>query len=190
MTVVYSILLGLCLSAMAGLRVFVPLLGLSVAVRYCGVQANEAYAWIGGDLAFYTLLAASVVEALAYLIPFVDHLLDVALVWIVPVVGTFLALAVIPEQDPFLEWATAIIAGGGLALGVRATASGLRTVSTATTAGLANPLFSALESLISVIGTILAIVVPLVCALMLVLFFWICVRLWRRLRGRERLQTS
>jgi hypothetical protein len=72
------------------------------------------------------------------------------------------------ELSPLVLWSIAIIVGGGLALGTHAVAAAGRAGSTLMTAGLANPIYAAVESVTSVAATILAIAVPPCCLIMVI----------------------
>jgi hypothetical protein len=68
----------------------------------------------------------------------------------------------VTDASPFLRWALAIIAGGGLAGTVQAFTSLTRVASSAATAGLGNPVVSTVEAGGSVALSVAAIAMPLV----------------------------
>jgi ABC-type thiamin/hydroxymethylpyrimidine transport system permease subunit len=65
-------------------------------------------------------------------------------------------------MDSIAQWTLALVAGGGAAGLTKTLMNLLRGGSTATTGGLANPLFALLELAVSVGLSILAITLPLV----------------------------
>jgi Domain of unknown function (DUF4126) len=79
--------------------------------------------------------------------------------------------------DPFYKWALGIIAGGGMAGLMQGTTVVARGASTATTAGLANPLVSTVELVGSLVLSVLAIVVPILVVLVLLVMFF-CIGRW------------
>ena len=72
-----SVCLGLGLSAACGFRVFVPLLVLGVAARTGHLTIVESFEWIGSTPALVSLAVATVLEIVAYYVPWLDNLLDV-----------------------------------------------------------------------------------------------------------------
>ncbi len=71
-----ALCMGIALSAACGLRVFLPLLVLACASRWCNVPISAELAWLHGDAALLCLAAATVLETLAYYIPWLDNALD------------------------------------------------------------------------------------------------------------------
>ena len=80
----------------------------------------------------------------------------------------------------------ALVAGGGTAGLLHGATSSLRAGSTATTGGLANPVFAGVEMGFSTVLTILAIAIPLAALAVVVLLLINVTRVlrggWRRLR--------
>ena len=86
-----------------------------------------------------------------------------------------------------LMWSSAIIGGGGVAALVQSATVGTRAVSTATTAGLANPIINLGQSIVSVVLSVASIVAPfVVVAILLVvgLIGWRVVAKSRLTRAR------
>ncbi len=173
---------GISLSAACGFRIFLPLLALSVAVRFFGFGVNEHLTWVGGDTAFYTLLVATVVEVLAYYIPAVDNVLDAVVGPLSMVAGAVVTAGLLPEMPDALQWVIGIVVGSGAAGSVRAGTAALRGTSTVTTAGLGNPILSTLENILSAIGSVLAIVLPVLAILGVLVMVWVIWAIIRRLR--------
>jgi hypothetical protein len=73
---IVSLGLGLGLAAACGFRVFVPLLVLSLGARYGYVPLSAGWEWMATNGAVLTFATATVVEVLAYYIPWLDHALD------------------------------------------------------------------------------------------------------------------
>lgn len=75
-----GVLVGIGLSAASGLRVFIPLLGMSAAGHYGLIPLNESFAWLASWQAMLAFGVASLLEVGAYYVPWLDHALDVVLV--------------------------------------------------------------------------------------------------------------
>ncbi len=182
---IISIIAGIGLAAAAGFRIFVPLLVLSVASHFGVVPLNENFAWVGSSAAMISLGVATVLEAGAYLVPWLDHLLDSIAVPLAVVAGTMLMASTLTDMSPALMWALAIIAGGGTATAVQTSTSAARIASTATTGGLANPLVSMVESVMSVIMSLLSVWLPVLAIVLLLIMGWGVFRLFRKKRKRD-----
>jgi hypothetical protein len=169
-----SIAIGIGLAAACGFRVFVPLLILNVAVLTGYLVLPDGFAWMGSIYATIAFATATVCEILAYYVPWLDNALDTVATPAAMIAGTLTSAAVFADISPFLKWAMALIAGGGIAGLVQASTVALRAKTSLTTAGMANPVFSTLE-LAGAIGTaLLAIFIPIAClGLLLIFFIWV-----------------
>ncbi len=179
--ILLSIALGVGLAAAAGLRVFVPLLVLSVAAYGGHLELDPSFAWIGTLPALLMLAVAATIEVLSYYIPGVDNLLDVIATPAALLAGTLAAAAVITDLPPLVKWTTAIIAGGGAAGLTQGVTSLLRAKSTATTGGLGNAAIASGELGGAVTLSVLAILAPIVTVGLVLLLCWGAVKLLRRL---------
>lgn len=166
---IFSLLLGVGLSASSGFRVFVPLFALSCASYFGLISLNDSWIWLASLPALVILAVASIVEAVSYLVPFVDNLLDSIAVPLSGIAGTLVMASSLSDVSPAMTWALAIVAGGGVATGVKGSLAATRAVSTATTGGVANPVVSVAEtgtaiglSVLSIFAPILAMVVLLI----------------------------
>ena len=174
MELALSLCLGIGLSAACGFRVFVPMLGMSVASMAGHLELSSGFEWIGTPPAFICFLAATSLEIVAYYVPWLDNLLDTIATPAAVVAGTItLAATIAPtpmvtEMSPLLRWSLALIAGGSIAGIIQLSTVTLRGTSTLTTAGLGNFIVSTLELILSVATTILAIALPIVCLLVVV----------------------
>jgi Domain of unknown function (DUF4126) len=170
---IFSILLGLGLSASCGFRVFVPLLVANGAALAGYHHFTPDFAWLATWPAFYVLATATVVEIAAYYVPWVDNLLDTLAAPAALVAGTVLTASVIPESQPVLKWGLGLVVGGGSA-GLIATGTGLlRAGSTAVTGGFGNPVVATGENVAATSLSVMAIAVPLLAgALVVGLLFW------------------
>src|SRR5580698_7145013 len=115
MTIIFGLLMGVGLSAACGFRVFVPLLVFSVASHTGHFQPPSSLEWLGSTPALVALGVATVVEVLGYMVPWLDHLLDVLAVPAAIAAGTVLTSGMLGDASPSLRWSLALIAGGGAA---------------------------------------------------------------------------
>lgn len=183
--VAVSIALGVGLAAATGFRVFLPLLVASIAAYTGHLQLNDSFGWLGSLPAITMLSVAALVEVLAYYIPAVDNLLDTVTTPAALIAGTIVAAATITNLPPAVKWATAIIAGGGVAGVTQAVTALLRAKSTVMTAGLGNPVLSTLELVGALLIALLAVSVPFVAIGLVVTFCWLALRLARRALRRS-----
>jgi hypothetical protein len=173
-----GILIGIGLSAASGLRVFIPLLGLSIASYYQKIPLSENFMWLATWQAMLTFGVASIVEVGAYYIPWLDHALDVILAPAAAIAGTLLTASTVGDVSPFLKWSLAIVAGGGVSSLVHLGSSAVRAAVSLPTAGLGNPLVSSGEGIGSIALTLLALFMPMLA---------IVVAVWLAYRGLKRL---
>ena len=134
-----SVALGVGLAAATGFRVFLPMLVVSIAANTGHLPLADSFAWIGTPPALILLGVAAIAEILGYYIPGVDNLLDTLATPAALVAGTIISAAVITDLPPTVKWATAVIAGGGIAGLIQSTSALLRAKSTVFTGGLGNP---------------------------------------------------
>ena len=175
----FSILIGIGLAASVGFRIFVPLFALSLA-SYSGIiPLNENWEWVGSSTALVILGVATVVEILAYFIPFLDNLLDTVSVPLAAIAGTAVMVATVSDLDPTITWALAIIAGGGTAAAIKGSTSTTRLASTASTAGIANPVISTVETGTSMVMSVFAIFIPILAIICVVIIFWVLYKVFK-----------
>jgi hypothetical protein len=164
-----AVLLGISLAAACGMRVFAPLAVLSVASFAGWMTPPDSFAWVGSAPVMVGLCLAVLLEAGAYMIPWLDHALDTAGVPLAAGAGTVVAALQIASVsgvtgsapiDPGLLWTLSAVAGGGVAIGTHATTAMLRGGSTGVSGGLLNPVFAVAETALSVVISILSVVIP------------------------------
>lgn len=187
MEMILGLIIGLGLSAACGFRVFVPLLGMSLAVLSGYMTVAAGFEWIGSWAALIAFATATVLEIGAYYSPWLDNLLDTLMSPAAVVAGTILTASMLGDSSPFLQWALAIIAGGGVAAIVQSGTVALRAGSTGTTGGLANMGISTIELGGSVLFTVLAILIPVVGILAVI---WLCYRIIIRMKNSNILKRS
>lgn len=164
-----AVSLGLGLSAASGFRVFLPPMLLSGAINFGLMNPSGHLAMLDGWGAFSLLLIAVVLEIGSYLIPWIDNLLDVVASPAAVVAGIALMGTVLGSEtnfDPIVQWSIAAVGGGGAAGTVQAGTVATRAVSTGTTGGLANPIVSIGEAFMAILITVLAILAPVLCVIL------------------------
>ncbi|MBS0196271.1 MAG: DUF4126 domain-containing protein [Planctomycetes bacterium] len=175
-------LLGLCvgigLAAACGFRVFVPLMVLAIGARAGAVHLSDQMAFLASTPSLIALGTASVLETGAYWVPWIDHALDVVATPAAVVAGTLATASQLGDMGPLLTWGGALVAGGGAAAASQTLNVSARGVSTVTTAGVFNPIVSAVQSACSAILAVLAVLIPVAAAVLvvgtgvLVLWWW------------------
>lgn len=185
-----SIALGIGLAAAVGLRVFLPLLAVSLAAHSGYLPLSEEFAWLGSMTALVMLAVAAVVEILAYYVPVVDNALDAIAGPIALVAGVVISAAVMTDLPPAVKWTTAVIAGGGIAGLTQGVTTALRAKSTAFTAGIGNPVIATSESAGAIVLSALALLAPFLALAIVILCGWFAIRMLWKLIARRRSQTS
>lgn len=171
-----SVFIGIGLSATCGFRVFVPLFGMSVAHHAGALSFSSGFDWIGSWPATITFGVAMVIEIAGYYIPWLDNLLDTIATPAAIVAGTIATASMVGDVSPFLRWSLAIIAGGGIAAVIQSSSVLVRGASTASTAGLANPVVSTGELAASILGTLISIILPIVALILVILLLMFLLR--------------
>lgn len=175
-TLVFHLLQGLALAACSGLRAFLPLFVVGLAARLEWLELGGSFAWLASTPALIVFGVAVVLEVVADKLPVVDHVLDAVQFAVKPVAGTLVTASLLVELTPLQATVLALVTGGVLADVVHLAKSKLRVVSTTVSAAAANPVLSTAEDGSSLVGTLLAIFLPV---LVLALFALALLLLWR-----------
>ncbi|MBJ8340567.1 MULTISPECIES: DUF4126 domain-containing protein [Antrihabitans] len=185
-TWVLPALLGLGLAAASGFRTFLPLLMLSGAAHFelLGIDLNSSFDWVGSTGALVALAIATVVELLADLIPVVDNVLSVVGNVTRPIAAVIAAGAVFASLDPSTAAIAGLIIGAPTALAISGAQTSLRGASTVGTAGVANPVISVLEDIVSFVLSLIAMLLPILVPVLLGLLIWGVWRLTTRFRRK------
>jgi hypothetical protein len=177
-----AVAIGIGLAASCGFRVFVPLLVAGIAERAGVLPLNEGFQWLASCPAIFCFGTATVLEILAYYIPFVDNLLDTITTPLAIAAGTLLFTSVLPVEDDFLRWTTGIIFGGGAAATVQAGTALTRLFSTKLTAGAGNDVVATGEHAAALGTSILSLFTPFLIAIIFILFItFLILKFGRRL---------
>jgi hypothetical protein len=175
------------LSASAGLNAYIPLLVVALLGRFTNlITLNPPWNTLENWWVIGILVVLSLVEFFADKLPAVNHVNDIIQTAIRPIAGAILFAAsahIITDIHPVLAMAMGLLVAGT----VHAVKSfAVRPAVTATTGGAANVPVSVAEDLTSTVLSIVAIILPVLIAVLLVmmgaLFVWL---IWRRI-NRER----
>jgi len=185
METILGLCIGIGLSAACGFRVFVPLLVMSIAAVMGWFEPMKGFEWLAMPSVCIALGFATVCEIGAYYIPWVDNMLDTVATPAAMLAGTLTTMAVSSgEMSQFASWAAAIIVGGGTATAVQMGTVAARGVSTATTGGIANPVFSTGEWIGAFVLSILSFLVPVLVVVVGIIGVVVFVR-WLSVKKRE-----
>lgn len=157
MEILLGLLIGIGLAAACGFRVFVPLLGTSIAALSGHLHLAAGFEWLATWPALVALSVATLLELAAYSIPWFDHLMDSIAAPAAVVAGTILTASMVGDVSPFMRWSLGLIAGGAVAGTTQLGTMALRGLSTAFTGGIGNSVVSIGELLGSVLMTLLAL---------------------------------
>jgi len=163
METILAVITGIGLSAACGFRIFVPLLFLNLASMYGYINLTPGFEWIGGYYAAIAFAIATVLEIIAYYVPWLDNVMDAIASPASIIAGAILTASVITDMPPSLKWIVAIIAGGGMAGLLQGSTAALRAKSSLLTGGIGNAAIATLELAGSVIASLLAILLPIIC---------------------------
>jgi len=186
---VLYVLLGIGLAAACGFRVFVPLLVVSIAALSGRLELASGFGWLGTWPALVVFAVATVLEIVAYYVPWLDNLLDTIATPAAVVAGIVVTAAVVTKMHPVVRWPLAIIAGGGIAGIIQAATVAIRGASTATTGGVANPVAATVEAGGATGMSLLSLIAPGIAGVAAVLLVaalaWLLFRIRRRRRGKR-----
>ena len=180
-----SICLGIGLAASVGFRVFVPLFALSLASYFNLWELNDSWQWIGSTTALITFGVATIVEIVAYFIPYIDNILDTIAVPLAAIAGTAVMVSTVADLSPVFTWALAIIAGGGTAAVVAGSSGAARLTSTASTGGIANPLVGLFETGTSIVISIISIFLPILAIILVFIILYLILKVYKKFKSKR-----
>jgi hypothetical protein len=180
-----SLLLGISLSAACGLRLFLPFLVVSATAIIGHLSLPSDISWLSSDQALIMLAIASVIEILAYYIPFIDNLLDPIALPLATMAGTLVTASTLPEMNSLVQWTLAAIVGGGSAGLIKGTTSLSRLGSTLLSGGWANFLLSTAEWVGATLLTFLALTLPIGAGIIALIILGVAIlKFWPWVRQR------
>src|SRR5699024_12861170 len=98
MDMLISILICIGLAASAGLRVFLPMLILSVFARLEWIELAAKFDWLDSNPALIMLAVATIIEMISLYIPMVDQFLKTIATPLAAAYGVFLHISMIGEM--------------------------------------------------------------------------------------------
>ena len=170
---------GLGLAAASGFRVFLPPFLMAVWLRLGFLDVNiegSEFEAFSSDVSILLLGVASLSEIMAYKIPWMDNMLDSLATPLAGLAGIYLVAVSLEGADPSVQWALAIIAGGGASLSIQSATVAGRGLSSMFTLGLANPFFSLIEDIASVLLIFIALLAPLAALFASVILIFVIFR--------------
>ena len=159
-------LMGISLAAASGFRVFLPPFLLSLAARFNVVWfldidlIGTQFEFFTSTLSIVVLGIATVAEFAAFYAPWIDNALDTIATPASIMAGVAMTAIVLEGNDPIIQWAIAIVAGGGVAATIQSATVATRGLSSTFTFGLGNSAVATGENVASVALTLIAILIP------------------------------
>jgi hypothetical protein len=181
-------LMNLCsafgLSTSAGLNAYIPLLTLSILANRGIVHVAPPYDVIGTWWVMAILIVLLVVELVVDKVPGADHVNDIVHSVIRPASGAILFASqagLIHDVHPAVWLILGLLCAGA----VHTAKAVSRPVVNVASVGFATPVVSALENLVSTTLAIVSILAPVLAAILVAIFAWIAIRLFRKLLRRR-----
>ena len=131
MDILHQGMLAIGLSACAGLRAWLPLLGVGLLSRWGYIPLDGSFQILQSDPALLTFGIATIIEVMADKVVVLDNLLDSLGTVLRPIAGTVVAAGMFTSLDPTLQAILGIVLGGGTAFTVHAGKAALRGGTTA-----------------------------------------------------------
>ena len=166
---IVAVAIGIGLAASCGFRVFVPMFVASIAAKIGIFPVSEGFQWLAGWPAILCFGSATIVEILAYYIPFIDNLLDTITTPLAIGAGTLLLTSVLPVDNDMLKWTTGFIVGGGTAAAVQGGSVMTRLASSKLTAGSGNAVVATGEHAAAFGTSVLSLFIPLIVVVIFIL---------------------
>ena len=170
--IVIAAFMGISLAAASGFRVFLPPFLMSLAVKVSLIDIDL----VGSQFEFFTstpaiiiLGIATVAEFAAYYTPWIDNILDTIATPAAVLAGIGVTAISLEGSEPIVQWAIAVIAGGGMSAIIQTATVATRGISSTFTLGVANPVVATSENIASVALTIIAILFPILAIVFAVL---------------------
>ena len=190
MEIIIAIIMGICLSACCGFRIFTPFFILSLCNYFFPdtIPLAENMEFICDLPAVIGLGTATLIEMLAFYIPWFDNILGAIATPVAGVAGILLGALVLHDIHPFFQWTLATI-GGGTAVGINFSTETIRLGSTTLTAGLGNFIVTTIENLLVIIASITAIIFPFIALILLIITITILFIIGRIIMNRKKKKT-
>ena len=185
--ILLQVAMAITLAAATGLRAFLPIFLLSLAAHFFHLPLIPQLQFLADERAVVVFGLATLIEILGDKIPAVDHFLDTVQSFIKPFLGVLASAAVLSKVDPLLALVIAIALTGTFTVPTHVIKGGSRLISSTTTGGIANPLLSLGEDLLTIALVIMGIFLPL---LAIGLIGVLAIITFRKLRGKHQSSQS
>jgi hypothetical protein len=184
-----EILSAFGLSAATGLNAYLPLLIVGLLGRFTDwITLESPWNALENTWVLVAVAVLLLIETIVDKIPAVDTINDIIQTLIRPAAGAILFAAhnnMIAELSPVVAMICGLLVAGGMHA-LKATA---RPIITASTAGVGNPAVSVLEDIVSGISAFMAIVLPVLAAVIIAAIFGLLIW-WRMRRIRRRAASA
>src|SRR5215217_2698259 len=191
-----ELLTGLGLATASGLNAYIPLLALGLLSRFTElISLPHSWAWLENGWVMAIVAVLLVVEIVADKIPALDTVNDAVQTFVRPtsggiVFGSGTAAQTAAVTDPGAfdqsgQWIP-IVVGVLVALVVSLTKSTVRPAANVATAGVAAPVLSTIEDVVSVALVFVALLLPVLVLIAVLVLAWAGWSLLRRRRRRKR----
>jgi Domain of unknown function (DUF4126) len=178
-----SVFAAFGLSGAAGLNAYLPLLMGALLDRLDVVELAEPFDALSSTAGLSAIGALFLADLVGDKVPGVDHVLHAAGLVVHPVSGALLFVGQTGIETE-MPAAVAAVLGAATAESLHVGRAALRPASTATTAGVGNPLLSLGEDVASLVLAVVAFALPLVAFLLVIFLVAAVVSGARRLRRR------
>lgn len=175
---------GIGLATSAGLNAYLPLLAVAVGSRLSDdIVLPAGFEWLGTTWVLAVLIVLLLIEEVVDKVPGADHVNDIVQSVVRPASGAVLFAANTTDGRWDRDTWVALGVGGAVAFTTHGTKAAARAAANAGTMGLAAPVLSVIEDVLSLFGAIVALVVPALVVLLLAAVGWLA---WRGRRWRRR----
>jgi uncharacterized membrane protein len=171
------------LSSAAGLNAYIPLLLISICSNRGIMHLAAPYDTLGSWWAILILAVLCIAELVVDKIPGADHINDIIQSFLRPTAGAILFASqagVITHVHPGLWLVIGLLMAGS----VHAAKASARPVINVSTFGIGGPVVSTIENMIASVLTIVAILAPVLCLLLMAIFAWVLYRAFKSFRAR------
>ncbi|MDO4613718.1 MAG: DUF4126 domain-containing protein [Actinomycetaceae bacterium] len=190
-------LTALGLSSAAGLNAYIPLLVFGLIARYTDiVTLPEGWAWISNGWTLSIVALLLIVEIVADKIPALDSINDIVQTFIRPTSGGLVFASGVSAQTPMVSAMTdhstwkSLVVGAIIALIFHGFKALGRPAANVSTAGVGAPIISTIEDVFALAGTLVAIFLPVLVAVVIVAVLVILYLMYRKMKGRKRTRGS
>jgi hypothetical protein len=197
---VEGLLTGLGLATAAGLNAYIPMLMLGLLARFTDVVSlPHGWSWLENGWVMAIVAVLLVVEVIADKVPALDSVNDTIQTFVRPTAGgivfgsgTAAQTAAVADPGEFAQsgkWIPVAI-GVVVALAVHLTKSAVRPAANVATAGVAAPVLSTIEDVVSVALVFVALLLPVLVLIAVLMLGWAGWSILRRRRRRKRAPSS